>query len=198
MNNKQRITKISKREKQAAVTSGVLDLNLPESEIRQRLENDPRTFDIETVLEELARKVAWVRLSYSAPRMKPSEVYKQAADTIAVIDELIARVDHMHPGLVSIVDELLYRTRGEFSLDLRERIAPDLYSIRSALGAAMQMIESEPVRTGPKGDWAALKESVVDILSRNSDRSINKAESKALAIELLDLCNVRLLMKRES
>lgn len=198
MNNKQRITKISKREKQAAVTSGVLDLNLPESEIRQRLENDPRTFDIETVLEELARKVAWVRLRYSAPRMKPSKVYKQAADTIAVIDELIDRVDHMHPGLVSAVDVLLYQTRGEFILDLRERIAPDLYSIRSALNAVIQMKENESVRTGPKGDWVTLKESVADILSRNSDRPISKAESKALAVGLLDLCKVRLPMKRET
>jgi hypothetical protein len=198
MNKKQRITKISKREKQAAVTSGVLDLNLPESEIRQRLVNEPRTFYVETVLEELARKVAWLRLRCSAPRMKPSEVYKQAADTIAVIDELIARVDHMNPGLTCVVDELLYRTRGEFAFELRERFVPDLYSIRSALGAAIQMRENEPVRTGPKGNWAALQESVADILSRNSDPPINKAESKALAVELLDLCNVRSLMKRKA
>jgi len=196
VNNKQRITKITKREKQAAVTSGVLDLNLPESEIRQRLENDPRTFDIETVLEELARIVAWIRLRYSPPSMQPSEVYKQAADTIAVIDDLIARVDHMHPELVRVMDELIYQARGEFGFHLRERIAPDLYSIRSALGAAIQM--KEPGRTGPKGDKTALKDSVVDILIRNSARPINKAESKALAEELLDLCNVRLMMKREA
>jgi hypothetical protein len=197
MNNKQRITQLSKREKQAAVTSGVLDLNLP-AEIRQRLENDPQTFDIETVLEELAHKVAWVRLQYSPPSMKPSEVNKQAADTVMVIDELIARIDHMHPELVCVVDELLYRTRGEFGYNLSERIAPDLYSIRSSLEAAIQMRENEPVRTGPKGNWAALQESVAEILSRNSDRHINKVESKALAVELLDLCNVRLPMKQEA
>jgi hypothetical protein len=195
MSNKQRITQLTKREKQAAINSGVLDYSLPES-VRQRLENDSRTFDIETVLEQIGREVAWIRLQYSPPNMRPSEVNKQGVDTVAVIDELIDRIDHMHPDLAADMDELLYQSRGEFGPQLRERIAPDLYSIRSALVAAIQKRENELVRTGPKGDWAAKQIAVADILRNYAKGPISKAESKALAKELLNLCNVQELMKR--
>lgn len=196
--NKQRITMLSEREKQAAVTSGALDLEIPDAAIRQRLENEPRTFDTEAVLTELARKVAYERLRQSRPRLKPSQISDQAAATVAVIDELVNRVNHMHPSLEAVVNEILMRTQGEFVYQLSDRIAPDLYGLRSGLNVAIQMNKNEPVPTGPKGARKALKESVADILRRHSDPPISNLESKAVAVELLELCEIQLRPKRKA
>lgn len=190
MSNTQRITKLSRKEKAAAVSGGVLDLQVPESKLRQRLQDEPATFNIDTVLDEVAHHVAWARLTSSAAHMKPGKVREQAEHTVAVIDELIVRLDKMHPAIASMVDESLYRVGGEFCVDLRDRMAPDLYRLRSALHSAIRTMEFEPVRPGPKGGRSALRATVAKILRANSEPTINAAEAKALATDLLALCDL--------
>jgi len=190
MSNTQRITKLSRKEKEAAVSGGALDFRIPEENLRQRLQDEPATFDVDVVLDELAHHLAWARLTSAVAHMKPGKVREQAEHTVAVIDELIMRLDNMHPGIACMVDESLYRIGGEFCVNLRDRMAPDLYRLRSALRSAILTMEAEPVRPGPKGDRSALKATVAEILRANSEPSINAAEANALAADLLELCNL--------
>jgi hypothetical protein len=142
-------------------------------------------------LEELARRVGWLRLRASVPRMKPSEVCRQARDTASVIDELLARVEHLHPDLDCLVNDTLYRARGEFSSNLSARIWPDLYWLCTGLLAAVRAMESRPVRMGPKDDWSTARDAIATSLRRRSKPPVADKDPEAPAGELLKLCGLR-------
>lgn len=191
MSNARRITKLSPKEKAAAVSGGVLDFSMPETQLRQRLQDEPSTVDVDVVLDELAHQVAWWRLTHAAPGIKPGAVCEQAEQTIAVIDELLVRLEHLHPRITQALDESLYRSCSEYGVNVKDRIAPDLHRLAVGLQSTIRALESEPVCTGPKGDWSALKGSVAGILRQNSDPQINQADANALAAELIGMCGLQ-------
>lgn len=188
--NKQRLTKITRTAKQASDTGGVLDFSIPEALLRQRLATDPKKYDVDAILQELSHRVAWARLEASVPRMKPSEVSKQAKDTAAVIDELIVRINHIYPELESFVDEALYQARGEFVLDMRGRIEPDLYRLRGVMLSVAKTIDANPGQTGPKSAWPIMRDAIANTLRDHSEPQLDSRGAKALAAELLELCEM--------
>jgi hypothetical protein len=143
-------------------------------------------------LEELACRVGRSRLrAASVPRMKPSEVCRQARDTASVIDELLARMEHLHPDLDCLVNDTLYRARGEFGSNLSDRIKPYLYRLCTGLLPAVSAMERRPVRIGPKTNWSTVRDAITTSLCGHSNPPVSDKGSEALAGELLKLCGLR-------
>lgn len=190
--NKQRLTKITKREKQAAKSSGAMDERIPEDQIRRRLSDEAgKTFEIDALLGAIANRIGWLRLTAEAEaaRMKPSEIARQAADTIGVIDELLVRLRHLHPELQARAADALFRARGEFPSSIEQRIEPDLYRYRAALAHAARQIESAPAKRGPRATaWHTARDGIAAALREHSTPPVPLKAAKAIAVELLELC----------
>ena len=185
-------TKLSRFDQKASATSGALDLELPEQKLRDRLsmERERTDFDTDAVLKQLAQLVGWARLEPESPSMKPSEVRQQAEATVKIIDELLVRFGHMHPTLTMRLDEMLYKAFGQFAHNLTDQLEPGLHRMRAALRRAAADMAKEPSRPGPRGNWPALRDRVAELLRANSEPPVNKRESKALAADLLELCDL--------
>lgn len=191
--------KISRQEKRAARTGGVLDDRIPEAELREHLgrqvqrSGKAREFDLDKLLPEIANRVAWARLD--APRMEPAEIREQAEQTVAVLDDLLARFRHMHPDLDAWTNDALYRATGEFSSELVNRISPDLYRLRAALNAAAEKIEGRPGRK--RTAWEFTRDAIADALGEHSRPKLAKADRRELAGELIELCGLPDLRGRQ-
>lgn len=198
-NSKQRLTLLTKAEKLAAVTGGALDENIPANLIRKRLRDEARvTFDTDALLPAIASRVAWCRglqvpggkgQPAKAKRMEPTEIASQAADTCAVIDELMTRLDKLHPDLRAHADELLWRAGGEFVHTLRDRIQPDVYRLRAAIEQARLTVVDAGSKRGPKASaWTTARDGLAGDLHQHSQPVLAAKAAKALAVDLLELC----------
>lgn len=190
--NKQRITRLTKREKAASKSGGVMNPQIPEECIWRRLRDEPRReFDANEIIKALARRVALIRMMGSVPRLEPAEVARQAAATIEVLDELSARLENQHPELDCLVNDHLFRARGEFLPDLVQRIEADLHRLRATLKDAQKAVLTATSKTGPKPTaWQIGRDAVAETLREHSAPTMPKREAVALAAELLDLCGL--------
>ena len=189
MTNKQRITKLSKKEKHAANSGGVLDDAI--DAVSKRLENEAgRNFDSEAIIERLAHSVGLIRLFKTAEksRLEPKEVAKQASQTAAVIDELVTRFQNIHPELQVPLDDYYSIVHGFFFFQVLEGISPDLRRIQAILKKSAAEIRNQENRPGPKtGRWQIARNDIADALIEYSKPKLSKKAAKEVAAELLEL-----------
>src|SRR5690606_11286799 len=106
--NKQRLPRVSRREKSAAITGGCIDNSIPEEGIKKRLDNEGKyKFDTTTLLSVVRRCAADCR-GFANPgwrglvrpvSLERAEIVKQAEIVAQDILELIERFEHLHPDL---------------------------------------------------------------------------------------------------
>lgn len=194
MKNKQRLTLLTRKEKAAADTGGWVDERIPHDLLRQRLMNEGgREFDIDAILPKIAYQVGWVRMTqkHDAAHMEPKEIAQQAKETVAVIDELLSRLQHLHPHLAAEADYILFKARKEFVLSIKQRVQPDLYLLRASINQACGVIQKRPVKTGPKRNgWMVARDAIAKLLREHSKPTIAAKTARALAVELLELCDL--------
>jgi hypothetical protein len=190
--NSQRLTLMSPHERAAADSGGMVPrLSGPALDrIAKRLTNEGRfTFDAPAVLREVeahAGRIALFARSESA-RLSPAEIARQGRDTVAVIRELLTRLDNMHPELDAHVGATVWRSRG-IAVHPGEWLRPDLLLIAAALGQASDAVDKRPTRTGPaptvKGSAVA---ALAETLRERSEPRMSKKAADALARELIEL-----------
>lgn len=195
--NKQRITKLSPAEIQASIAAtdaaarGAVDDAIPEEAIGMALDRfGRRAFDRAAIFQALRNRARMNRLMARAGHLEPAEIVKQARDTAAVIDELLLRLEHLHPDLVDRADETLMYARGDFIGAIQERIELDLKRVRVALQEAGDAIAAQPMQKGPKSTWPSMRDEIADILRQHSSPPLPKREAKELAAEILALCGL--------
>jgi hypothetical protein len=190
---KQRLMKLTRQEIAASPQGGWIDERVPVEDVRQLLTREPRvTFDTQSLLVDLGRIAGHARLMRDVVRLERDQKAAQARETVAVIDELVQRLLHMDPHVEALATDLLYNAEKVSVLWVRQRIAPDLYLLRAALAGAATTIENKPSRTGPRPTWwtRARDDLTQALLDRATPRLAKKA-AKALAVEILALCELR-------
>lgn len=189
--NSQRLTIMSPYEKAAADSGGpVPQMDARRREIvAERLRSEPARFDAPAVLREVeahAGRMALFARSESA-RLSPAEIARQGRDTVAVIRELLTRLDNMHPELDAHVGAAIWRTRG-IAPPPGEWLRPELLLIAAALEQASDTVDNRPTKTGPA---PTVKGSAVfalaETLREHSEPRMSKKAADALARELIDL-----------
>ncbi len=191
--NKQRLTQITPREKKAAHSGGCLDERIPAQQIRQRLADEPREFDVDAVLPVIANQAAWARMMAinESVRMTRGEVIQQARDTVEVIDELVARISNLHPDLACWATDALFKSGRDGFRNLTRRLKPDLSVLRAAVNHAGATVQRQPKRTGPKQNrWMIARDNIGRALREHSTPAIPTKAAKALAADLLQICEL--------
>ena len=197
--NKQRLIRMTRAEKRAAITGGAVDDRIPEVALLRRLENEPDwDFESGPILEAVARAAGRCRGFHVPsepggivpPRMEPAQVVEQARATVAVIDELRERLANLHPDIDCWANDALYRSQSTFIHELAQRIDPDLLRVRAAVDHAGRTLSSRKVRTGPKSEWTTVRESLMETLRDCSTPKIPKKDAKAPATDMLELCGL--------
>lgn len=206
--NKQRLVRMTRAEKRAAITGGAVDDRIPKKLLLRRLSAEPGiAFEVTSVLEMVSRAASRCR-GFSIPgergcvvppRMEPAKLVAQARETVAVIDELRERLSHMHPNIECWANDALYRSQSTHFCEVTQRMEPDLLRIRAAIDHAARILKANGGRTGPKNAvWQIARASVAEALREHSVPRMSISRSKALSADLLALCGLQSGRKERS
>ena len=194
LENKQRVTLLTTRERRASTSGGILDDRIPETAVAQRLTNEAG-FSIEqaNVVSVLRARVAWCRLMQSpeSNRLEPREISQQALDTAAAAEELIARMEFMVPSLAGVADEKAFQAWGETVFEMETRMKDDLHRLIALMRDAARQIRAQPSKPGEKTtERKVARAEIAETLRAHSDPRLGQRAAKELADELLTLCGL--------
>jgi hypothetical protein len=192
--------RVSRKEKLASITGGAIDDRIPLEKWRARLDHEHgNTFDVDAMATpNVAFAIAYARgISIPGerhpvvpPRMEPKEIREQAATLAACADELLERLDALHPDLEMYVRDALWHAYGESGLSVVPRIREGIVRIRAAVqhGGA-QVGRGKP---GPKSTpWSEARDAVCAALVAHSTPRLGASAAREIAEDLLQLCGLK-------
>lgn len=191
--NKQRLIKLSNREKAAADCGGIFDESMYDQKIIEYLSGiDGTDFNLEPILEKIGNRAGWFYLMQEYQDIVPKQKAKQARDTADVIVELLDRLEHMHPEVAAVADAMLWKANGEFALQMTRRISPDLLQMRAILIDTADTMDELSSSAGPKAksERDRAYAEVLQTLKSNSQPSLRDADARIIAADLLQLCGI--------
>lgn len=188
--NKQRITKITRREIDAhEATGGVWGPGIvPRDETLRVLSTYGIVGEIaEAIIDDSVDPLGRFRMdeNYRKKRLTPAEMARQARDTSAVAEELEKRIRNMDPHIRAYAVGKAYTAWGEAAFP--ESLEPPLTRLAVLLKLVAAMIDTfpskVPKRTGPRDE---LLSEVVGILGRRVTK-VSKAVQRQIAVDLVSV-----------
>jgi hypothetical protein len=191
--NKQRLTKLTRKEIAASKSGGWIDERIRDDEIRRLLESDPKVrYPIDTLLDKIRRVVGHARLfrDVAAVKLEPHQLADQADGTAAVIDELLTRLRHLEPRVEGLASDILYRAEKDSVLWIRERIAPDLTTLMVVMRAVAVRLAT-PARPGPRRTyWTQARDDIAAALQAHAEPKPSNKAAADLAADILSTCDL--------
>lgn len=191
--NKQRITKLSRREVEAhRATGGAWGPGIvPKTETINVLGIHGITDDAaEAIVAEVIDPLGRYRMdeNFRGARLSRAELIKQARDTAAVALELYTRVQNMDPFIRAWADSDSFRAWGEIAFpESGEQYLLRLHALMNAASAKASSLPSKvPKRTGNRDVLLALTAEVV----RKHSAKMTKRKAGEVAAELLECWGV--------
>lgn len=197
-----RISRMTKREKDAGKIGGVLNENIAEKALdgmRRLLAGQRVSFDpdaIDRIEGAVARAVGVYRFwqGGSVQNLKPQEIRDQARSTAEVADELLVRLRNVHWEVRTMADAELLNLSASFGLgpelldSVTRRLEPELLRLREVLNGVATRLDEQEIRKGRKPHIArdAALRDVFQVV-RSVAPSMALGEARALVCELLML-----------
>ncbi len=194
MANKRGLSRLTKKEKlAAAMLPEIQQFTIPDRAITVRLKKEENvTFDFAKIIPDIRAIVDFVNTADKLPsvELKPRERIKQASDLVALIDEIALRLEHIDGRLYSEIDQHCYRQYAEHFFMLKGDVNAAQAKVRECVSSAIKQLKLKKPKSGPK---VKLRTSVLKIiaesLQKNSTPAFNQKSARALAREILDLCD---------
>lgn len=186
------ITRMTKREKNAASIGHVLNERMPNKVLQQLQRLLPVGIDADTksrIMDAVVRAAGEYRFwqGGAVHNLEPQQVRDQAQSTVDVVDELLSRLRHMHWEVRALADADLYRLNQDTVTTVASRLEPELFRLRTALARTAANLNEQRLPKGRRPSAARDKALRAIFQAVCSAKVMGVEQARSLAGQLLKL-----------